>query len=76
MSLRNNRAIRTNRSMMLGIIFLGLVIIGCVFAFLYMSFHSGIQTGGQENAPQGMSDADSMVFVLDDSIFGDSIDVQ
>ena len=37
MSLRNNKAAQLNRYMMFGMIALGIIVLGCVFAFLYMS---------------------------------------
>ena len=39
MSLRNNRAAKLNRYMMFGMFFLGIIVLGCVFAFLYLSYN-------------------------------------
>ena len=35
--MRQNRASRFNRNMMLMMIFMGIVVLGCVYAFLYVS---------------------------------------
>lgn len=35
--MRQNRASRFNRNMMVMMIFMGIVVIGCVYAFLYIS---------------------------------------
>ena len=37
MSLKNNKAAQLNRYMMFGTFFLGIIVLGCVFAFLYLS---------------------------------------
>ncbi len=39
MALRNNKAARFNRFMMFGMFFLGILVIGCVFAFIYLSYN-------------------------------------
>ena len=38
MALRNNRATQANRYMLFGMLFLGILVLGCVFAFLYLSY--------------------------------------
>lgn len=39
MSLRNNRATKLNRNMMFGMFFLMIVVLGCVFVFLYLAYN-------------------------------------
>lgn len=64
MSLRNNRAVKLNRYMMFGMFFLGVIVLGCVFAFLYMSYNPSSLGGGQEEA-SGVTD--SILFIVNDS---------
>lgn len=63
MSLRNNKAVRLNRFMMYGTLLLGILVIGCAFAFLYMAYNKpdNPQAGQSENA------ADSLLFLVSDS---------
>lgn len=63
MSLRNNKAVRLNRFMMYGTIFLGILVIGCAFAFLYMAYNKPDDT----QAGQGGDSADSLLFLVSDS---------
>ena len=68
MALRNNKAVRLNRFMMYGTLFLGILVIGCAFAFLYMAYNK------PDNPSAGQSaDTDSLLFMVDDStlIYGD-----
>ena len=65
MSLRNNKATRLNRYMMFGMFFLAIIVLGCVFAFLYLSFNKTDNPFvGQpsEGEPQ-----DSIVLIVSDS---------
>lgn len=63
MSLRNNKAVRLNRFMMYGTIFLGILVIGCAFAFLYMAYNKP----DDPQAGQGEDSADSLLFLVSDS---------
>lgn len=63
MSLRNNKAVRLNRFMMYGTIFLGILVIGCAFAFLYMVYNKP----DDPQAGQGGDAADSLLFLVSDS---------
>jgi hypothetical protein len=66
MSLKNNKAARLNRYMMFGTLFLGILVIGCVFAFLYMAYNGGEgQSEGQ--GARGVGQEDSIVFIVNDS---------
>lgn len=65
MSLRNNKATRLNRYMMFGTLFLGILVIGCVFGFLYLAFNKGNNPSVQQ--PQEEGAADSIVFIVNDS---------
>lgn len=65
MSLKNNKAARLNRYMMFGTLFLGILVIGCVFAFLYLAFDkTNNPFAGQ---PQEEGAADSVVLIVNDS---------
>ena len=66
MSLRNNRAARLNRYMMFGMFFLGIIVLGCVFAFLYLSFNKTDNPFVQQ--PKNGDAPDSIVFLVTDSI--------
>ena len=65
MSLRNNKATRLNRYMMFGMFFLGIIVLGCVFAFLYLSFNKTDNPFVQQ--PQNDDVPDSIVFIVNDS---------
>ena len=65
MSLRNNKATRLNRYMMFGMFFLGIIVLGCVFAFLYLSFNKTDNPFVQQ--PQGDDVPDSIIFIVNDS---------
>ena len=62
MSLKNNKAARLNRYMMFGTLFLGILVIGCVFVFLYMAFNNPFVEQPQEEGA-----ADSIVLIVNDS---------
>jgi hypothetical protein len=62
MSLKNNKAARLNRYMMFGTLFLGILVLGCVFAFLYLSYN----IPPEDETPQ-TSTADSIILVVNDS---------
>ena len=66
MSLRNNRAVKLNRYMMFGMFFLGIIVLGCVFAFLYMSYSKTDNPfAGQPKEEEGTTD--SIVLIVNDS---------
>ncbi len=66
MSLRNNKATRLNRYMMFGTLLLGILVLGCVFAFLYLSFDKTNPLSASQ--PDGDATAqDSIVFIVNDS---------
>lgn len=71
MSLRNNKATKLNRYMMFGMFFLGIIVLGCVFAFLYLSFNKTDNPFVQQ--PQDGDVPDSIVFIVSDSILLDSL---
>ena len=66
MSLRNNKATRLNRYMMFGTLLLGILVLGCVFAFLYLSFDKTkpLSAGQPDNDATAQ---DSIVFIVNDS---------
>ena len=66
MSMKTNKAARLNRYMMFGTFFLGVVVLGCVFAFLYMSFSKEANPFAQQPDESGQA-ADSIVFIVNDS---------
>ena len=66
MSLRNNRAAKLNRYMMFGMFFLGIIVLGCVFAFLYLSFNKTDNPFVQQ--PEGEGVTDSIVLIVNDSV--------
>ena len=72
MSLRNNKATRLNRYMMFGMLFLGVIVIGCVFAFLYLAY-SKTDNPFVEQQPQNVNATDSIVFIVSDSTLLDSL---
>ena len=65
MSLRNNKAARLNRYMLFGTLFLGILVLGCVFGFLYLSFNKESNPFVQQ--PQEEGAADSIVLIVNDS---------
>ena len=66
MSLRNNRATRLNRYMMFGMFFLGTIVLGCVFAFLYLAYNKTdnplVQQPQEEELVQ-----DSLILIVNDT---------
>lgn len=64
--MRQNRASRFNRAMMIGMMFMGIVVIGCVFFFLYWAGSSREVKTQQE---QMQAVGDSLVIEVNDSIF-------
>ena len=68
MSLRNNKATRLNRYMMFGTLFLGVIVLGCVFAFLYLSYNKTDNPFVQQpNTEHEATAVDSIVFIVNDS---------
>lgn len=68
MSLRNNKATRLNRYMMFGTLLLGILVLGCVFAFLYLSFNKTDNPFVQQpNTEEEATAVDSIVFIVNDS---------
>ena len=66
MSLRNNKAAKLNRYMMFGMFFLGIIVLGCVFAFLYMAYEGqGARSEGQEVTEPIATD--SLLLIVNDS---------
>ena len=65
MSMRKNKAARLNRYLMFGTFFLGIIVLGCVFAFLYLSFNR--DANPLVGQPSGGQAADSILFVVSDS---------
>ena len=59
--MRQNRASRFNRNMMVMMIFMGIVVLGCVYAFLYISLPKE-QSQGEENVGEYN---DSATLVID-----------
>lgn len=41
MSMKNNKAARLNRHIMYGTFLMGIIVLGCVFGVLYMSYRPG-----------------------------------
>lgn len=60
-----NKATRLNRYMMFGMFFLGTIVLGCVFAFLYLSFNKTDNPFVQQ--PQNGDVPDSIIFIVNDS---------
>lgn len=67
MSLRNNRAAKLNRYMMFGMFFLGIIVLGCVFAFLYLAYSKTDNPFVGQSQEQGVV-TDSIVLIVNDSI--------
>jgi hypothetical protein len=65
MSLRNNRAAKLNRYMMFGMFFLGIIVLGCVFAFLYLSYNRTDNPFVQQPQEEGV--IDSIVLLVNDT---------
>lgn len=54
-----NRASRFNRNMMFGMALMAIVLLACVYTFLYMSFPNG------EKSNSVGEDSDSLMLVID-----------
>lgn len=65
--MKQNRASRFNRNMMVGMMFMGIVVIGCVFFFLYWAGNA--QTERQEQEAREAV-GDSLVIEVCDSVGG------
>ncbi|MBO4430715.1 MAG: hypothetical protein J5790_05180 [Bacteroidaceae bacterium] len=65
MSLKNNKAAKLNRYMMFGTLFLGILVIGCVFAFLYLAYNRTNNPFVEQ--PQEEGATDSIVLIVNDS---------
>lgn len=63
--MRQNRASRFNRAMMVGMMFMGIIVIGCVFFFLYWAGSSQEVKAEQDNKAML---GDSLVLEINDSI--------
>lgn len=66
MSLRNNKATRLNRYMMFGTLLLGILVLGCVFAFLYLSFNRSDNPFVQQ-PKEDETATDSIVLIVNDT---------
>ena len=66
MSLRNTRAAKLNRYMMFGMFFLGIIVLGCVFAFLYLSYNRTDTPFVQQPQEEGAA-TDSIVLLVNDT---------
>lgn len=66
MSLRNNRAAKLNRYMMFGMFFLGIIVLGCIFAFLYLSYNRTDNPFVQQPQEEGIT-TDSIVLLVNDT---------
>lgn len=66
MSLRNNKAARLNRFMMFGMFFLGIIVLGCVFAFLYLAYNKNENPFVNQPQDQGKAQ-DSIILIINDS---------
>ena len=67
MSLRNNKATRLNRYMMFGTLLLGILVLGCVFAFFYLSFDKTNPLSAGQPEDDATTAQDSIVFIVNDS---------
>lgn len=67
MSLRNNKAAQLNRYMMFGMFFLGIVVLGCVFAFLYMSTSKEDNPFAPKQTEETAGAQDSVLITVNDS---------
>lgn len=63
--MKPNRASRFNRAMMIGMMFMGIVVIGCVFFFLYWAGNTQKDKQEQE---QRLTSGDSITLQLDSSL--------
>lgn len=63
--MRQSRASRFNRTMMIGMMFMGIVVIGCVFFFLYWAGNAQTEKQEMENR---QAVGDSLVVEVCDSL--------
>lgn len=71
MSLRNSKSARTNRSMLFGMMFLAVIVLGSVFAMLYLSFEKNSEAKDAPLYTMSISPAligDSLMIVVNDSV--------
>lgn len=71
MSIKNNRAARLNKVMMVSTMFLGIVVIGCVIFF--MSYAFSTQEAQQDNHPGTLSNGDSLMIEVSDSLLAEDL---
>ena len=64
--MRPNKASRFNRAMMMGTMFMGIIVLGCVFFFLYWAGNA--QNDKQEQNERKMV-GDSLVIEVEDSAY-------
>lgn len=62
--VKQTKAARFNRMMMVGMFFMAIVVLGCCYVFLYMSFDSTTPETPEQYIPQP---GDSIILVLDSS---------
>ena len=74
-----NKATRLNRYMMFGTLLLGILVLGCVFAFLYLAYNSPTLGGQQKEMPQ-TNTSDSLILLVNDStllmLWADSVEFE
>lgn len=63
MSLRNNKAAKLNRYMMFGMFFLGIIVLGCVFGFMYLSFNKEDNPLKQQQDAESVTDSMATIIV-------------
>ncbi len=71
MALRNNKAAKLNRFMMFGMLALAIIVLGCVFSFLYLSSSKDPFMTEMENKAQ--ADSTLVIEVVGDSALIDSL---
>lgn len=67
MSVKNSRAARLNKVMMISTMFLGVVVIGCVIFFMSYAF-SGQEAQQGSDEPTALGMGDSLVINVSDSL--------
>ncbi len=72
MSIRQNKASRVNRGLLYGMMILAVIVFGCVFALLYLSYHKPDTTARETNFYEinisQMFKGDSLIIYINDSI--------
>ena len=63
MSLRNNKAANLNRYMMFGMFFLGIIVLGCVFGFMYLAFNKEDNPLKQQQDAESVTDSMATIIV-------------